>query len=64
MGADCESAACQGYVAVDALDFVVIKAICGGGKDARYLAPLFESVFGSGEQRVVGWYAGTVFDVD
>ena len=63
VGADCQTATSQGYVAVDTLDFVVVEFIGRRGKDAQYLVPLPERMFGGGKQRVVGWYADTGFDV-
>ena len=62
MGTDCESAARQGDVAVDSLDLIVVETIRRGGEDARYLMPLLQGVFGGGEQWIIGWYAGAVFD--
>lgn len=40
MGADGEPSACQGDVAVDSFDFVVVETVCRGCEDARYLIPL------------------------
>ena len=62
MGADCKASSCQGYVAVDSFDLVVVKAVCRGGKDARYLVPLLQRVFGGGKQWIIGRYAGAVLD--
>ncbi len=62
VGADCKSATGQGYVAVDALDLVVVEFIGWRGEDARYLVPLPERMFGGGKQRVVRRNADAVFD--
>ena len=62
VGADCQPAAGQGYVAVDAFDFVVVKFVGRRGEDSRYLVPLPERMFGGGKQRVVGRYTCAVFD--
>ena len=62
MGADCQTAAGQGYVAVDTLDLVVVEPIGSSGKDARYLVPLPERMFGGGKQRVIRRYADAIFD--
>ena len=63
VGADCQPAAGQGYVTVDALDIVVVEFIGGRGKDTRYFVPLPSRMFGGGKQRVIGWNADTGFDV-
>ncbi len=62
VGADCQSATGQGYVAVDALDFVVVESVGWRGEDTRYLVPLFERMFGGYKQRVIRWNADAVFD--
>ena len=62
VGADCQPAACQGYVAVDAFDFVVVEFIGGLCEDTRYFVPLPERMFGGGKKRVVRRNAGAVFD--
>ena len=62
MGADGESSACKGYVAVDSLYLVVVEPVCRGCEDARDLMPLLHGMLGGGKQRVIGRYAGMVFD--
>ena len=62
MGADCQTRASKRYVAVYPLDFIVVKAICRRSEDPGDFIPLFEGVLGSGKQRIIGRYAGTVFD--
>lgn len=62
MGADCQATTSKRYVAVYPLDFVVVKAICRRSEDPGDFIPLFEGVLGSGKQRIIGRYAGTVFD--
>lgn len=62
MGTDGEPSARHGDVAVYSLDLVVVKTVCRGCEDARYLIPLLKGVFGCAKQRVIGRYAGAVFD--
>ena len=49
-------------ITVGALDFIIVKTVERRFKDAWYLVPLLQGMFGGGKQRVVGWYAGAGFD--
>lgn len=45
VGTYCQPFACKGYVAVDALDLIVVKFIIWKGEDKGYFIPLPEGIF-------------------